>query len=202
MSTYRYIDEGDARPEVGVRLNLVNESMLSPVASHQSQAHESERDQEHERRRTGIDKAVHQVQEDIVTDLASRSLKREIRLACTQEVHRQIEPNQKVESTNVLREVPNTVPLVADSGRKVVGSVAFNVVMLDVVIVVRVPRVTHHWVENVWEQPIDKVILLAEDTAHMDMLMFQKSVCSHIVALHDAMEDSVPPMEIDVQVCG
>jgi len=202
MQTYGHIDEGDARPEVGVRLNLVNESMLSPVASHQSQAHESERDQEHERRRASVDKTVHEVQEDVVTDLASRSLEREIRLASTQEVHRQVEPDQKVEPTDVLRKVPNAVPLVANCRRKVVGSVAFNVVMLDVVIVVRVPRVAHHWVENVWEQPIDKVILLAEDTTHMDMLMFQESVCSHVVALHDAMEDSVPPMEIDVQVCG
>jgi hypothetical protein len=34
----------------------------------------------------------------------------------------------------------------------------------------------------------------------MDVLMFQECVCSHVPTLDDAMEYSVPPMEVDVQI--
>lgn len=39
-----YIDQRDARPEVRVRIHLVHKSMLSPVAHHQAETHQHERD--------------------------------------------------------------------------------------------------------------------------------------------------------------
>ena len=198
--TYRRINERNARPEVRVGLDLIDKGVLTPVASNESQAHESERDQKDKGRCASVDIIVHEVQENIVADLASACLKRKAGLTCTQEVQWQIEPDEKVEATNVLHKVPDAVSLVSNGGREIIGAVAFDMMVLDVVIVVRVPSVTHHWIKDVREDTIDQAILLAEHTTHVDVLMLQKGICAHVITLHDAMKHGVPPMEVGIQV--
>jgi hypothetical protein len=135
-------------------------------------------------------------------NLTTTGLERHHRLASAQEVAWQIEPDQEVESANVLQKVIDVVALVPDCGREIVRTVAFHVMMLDVVEVVRVPRMSHQWIQDVWEQLVDDSVLLVEHSTGVNVLMLQKRICSSIPTLHDAMKDGVPPVEVVEQVNG
>lgn len=60
----------------------------------------------------------------------------------------------------------------------------------------------HERIQDVREETIDQVILVAEHTTHVDVLVLQESVCTHIPPLHDAMKYSMPPIEVDVEIDG
>lgn len=47
-STYRYIDEGDTRAVVRVRVDWIDERVLAPVSNHQPAPHNGQREDEHE----------------------------------------------------------------------------------------------------------------------------------------------------------
>jgi hypothetical protein len=176
--------------------------VLSPVPCHERQAHEREGDQEDEDGSRGIDIFEQNVQERIIADLASAGFECHHRLASSQEVTWQIEPDQEVESAYVLQKVIDVVALVPDCGREIVRTVAFHVMVLDVVEVVRVPRMSHQWIQDVWEQLVDDSVLLVEHSTGVNVLMLQKRICSSIPTLHDAMKDGVPPVEVVEQVNG
>lgn len=75
--------------------------------------------------------------------------------------------------------------------------------VLDVVEVVRVPRVSHQRIEHVREQLVYNSILLAQNSSCMDVLMLQERVGASIPSLHDTMEDCMPPVEVVKEVdCG
>ena len=129
--------------------------MLAPVARHESQAHKSERNQKDKDCCASVNITVHKVQENVVAPFAHTSLERKVDLTGANKVHGQVEPNEEIESTDVLREIPNTIPLIPDSGREVIGSVAFHMMVLDVVIVIRVPGMTHERIQDVREGSVD-----------------------------------------------
>lgn len=66
-------------------------------------------------------------------------------------------------------------------------------VMLDMVVVVRVPCVAHQGVDDVGEESIDdsEAVRLGEDAPHVDMLVHHKSVGTHIIELYSEMENSM-----------
>jgi hypothetical protein len=65
--TYWNVDECDATPEITIRLQFIHKRMLAPIANHQSQAQLHERDQEHERRSSGV-QAVHAGHEGVARE--------------------------------------------------------------------------------------------------------------------------------------
>lgn len=66
-------------------------------------------------------------------------------------------------------------------------------VMLDVVIVVRVPCVAHQRVDDVGEESIDdsEARRLGEDAPHVNVLVHHKAVGAHIIELHSEVENSM-----------
>jgi hypothetical protein len=74
--------------------------------------------------------------------------------------------------------------------------------VFDMVKVIRVPCMAQQRIEDVREELIDESIFLIQDSSNMNMLVLQKSICSGIPALHDAMDDRVPPVETVEHVNG
>ena len=193
---YRNVNDSDARSEVRIRLRLVDECMLAPVSDHHSQSHDGQWQKKHEEGGSSIEIGKHGIQESVARKFAATRFESKIRLARAEEVPWQIEPDEDVESTEVVQEMPDIVALVPDRGRQVVRSVTFDVVMLDVVEIVRVPCVAHQRVHNVWECQIDQRVCLVQYAAHMYMLVHHQCVRAHVVELHDRMQWTVPPVEV------
>lgn len=91
-----------------------------------------------------------------------------------------------------MQEIPNVVPLVADGRREILGSIAFDVVMFDVVIIVRIPRVTHQGLQNVRKCPIEPGPVLGQYAIVVNMIVHhqRKTSCAPECESHmsDAME--------------
>jgi len=83
------------------------------------------------------------------------------------------------------------VALEADGRRQVARAVALDVVVLDVVVVVRVPGVAHEGVHDVGEEVVDEGEAAGEHAALVDVLVLEQGVGSHVVALHGDVEDGV-----------
>ena len=43
---------------------------------------------------------------------------------------------------------------------------------------------SHQWIENVWKDRIDKSVLLVQHTSHVDMLVHEESVGTHVIKLY------------------
>lgn len=145
--------------------------MLTPITCHESQPHKSERNQEHKYGRASVHTCEEKVQESIVAQLASTSLECEGRFPSSQEISGQIKPDQEVESSDISQEVPYIISLIANCGRKIIWAVALDVMVLDVMKVVRIPCMAHQRIEDIWEQLVDESIPLAQDSSHMNVLV-------------------------------
>lgn len=132
MVTHGDINEGDARPVVAVRLVSVNKRVLTPVADHQAKAHDRQRQYEDEDGSPPVE-LPHGVLQRIAAELPERRLAREERPVLADEVAWEVEPYKEVEPPNVVQEVPDVVTLVSDGGRLVVGAVALDVMMFNMV---------------------------------------------------------------------
>lgn len=155
--------------------------MLAPVSDHEAQAHDCEGEQEYERRGSRVDVRVHGVEEEVGCEFAAARFEREIGLAVGEEVARELEPDEEVEATEVVEEVEDVVALVADRRGEVVRAVAFDVVVLHMVEVVRVPGVAHQRVHDVRECKVDDGVGFVEDAAHVDVLVHHQCVGTHVV---------------------
>ena len=71
LKTYGNINYSDARPEVGVWLRLINESMLTPVPDHQPQPHNAERDEEYENSGATVHVGEHGIIKDVACNLTA-----------------------------------------------------------------------------------------------------------------------------------
>lgn len=201
MGTYGDVDQRDAGPVVGVGLVGVDERVLAPVAHHEPGAHQHERHQEDEEGRPAVDLEQRQ-ERGVVGQLPEGRLERERGAVFPEEVQRQVAPDEEVEASDVVQEVPDVVPLVAEGGGQVVGPVAFDVVVLHVVVEVCVPRMAHQRVGDVRERDIEQVdqrILLAQHTTAVDVLMHHECVRAHVVELHGGVDDSMQIREVVVE---
>lgn len=116
------------------------------------------------------------------------------------EIQGEFEPDEEEEAADVAEEVREVVALVAHGGGEVTGPVALDVVVLDVVVVVRVPRVAHQRIGDVGEDRVEEPEGLAEDPAHVDVLVHHEGVGADKVRLHDPVEDAMEPSEVVVEV--
>ena len=194
--TYGNVDDSDAGAEVRVRLDLVDKRVLCPVPNHHAEAHNGERNQEHETRSPRIHEGEHAIQEQVVSNLETACLEREIGLPRAKKVPRQIEPAEEVEAAHIVQEMPDIIPLVAHGGAQIVWSVGFDVVVLDVVEVVRVPGMAHERIRDIREHRIEERVCLAQDSTHVNVLVHHQCVRPHVVYLHGGMQRTVPPVEV------
>lgn len=81
-------------------------------------------------------------------------------------------------------------------------SITFDMMVLDVVVVVGVPRMAHERVCDVWEDGVDELESLLENAAHMNLLVHHKRVGAHVAQLHYKMQYSVDPGEIPEEKNG
>ena len=114
------------------------------------------------------------------------------------EIQGKFEPDEEEEAADVAQEIGEVVPLVTHGGGEVTWPVALDVVVLDVVIVVRVPRVAHQGIRDVGKDRVEEPEGLAEDTAHVDVLVHHQGVGANEVRLHDPVEDAMEPGEVVV----
>lgn len=67
--------------------------------------------------------------------------------------------------------------------------------MLDVVVKVGIPAVSHERVEDVGEQRVKEDELFAKNASHVNVLMHHEGIRAHIADLHKAVNKSVNPPE-------
>ena len=199
---YGDVDERDAAPKVRVGLDLVHEGVLAPVAHHEPETHQRERDEQRPHGRAQVDEARGAVQEQVGAGLGSARLERGARLALAHEVRRQVDPDEEKEAGDVVGKVPGVVALVADGGAEVVGAVALDVMVLDVVVVVCVPGVAHERIEDVGEGAVEPGEARRQDAAHVDVLVHHERVGAHVVELHGEVEEGVRVGEAVEEVEG
>lgn len=75
-------------------------------------------------------------------------------------------------------------------------------VVLNMVIEVRIPRVAHEGVGNVGEDGIEKGEAFVQDPAHMDVLVHHQRVGADVADLHDEVQHRVDPGESPEQDDG
>lgn len=61
-------------------------------------------------------------------------------------------------SGHVVQKIQQVIPLVPESGREIIRAVGFDMVMLDVVILIRIPGMSHQRIENVCESRVQPYI--------------------------------------------
>lgn len=169
--------------------------MLAPVANHQAEAHDGQRQQEHKDGRPPVE-LPHGVLQGVAAELPEGRLEREHRPVLPEEVEGKLEPDEEVEAPDVVQEVPEAVALVPDGGAQVVRAVALDVVVLDVVVEVRVPGVAHEGVQQVGEGEVEPGVGLVEDAAAVDVLVHHQRVGAGVGDLHDGVHDAVDPGEV------
>lgn len=144
---YRNINQCDTRAVVRVRINGVHESVLAPVSHHETTAHDRERENKHEHGRPGIDIVVEQVDSDIVAEFPECGPAGIFELALPEEVERKLEPDEEKEPANVTGKVPATIAIVEHGRAEVLLAISLDVVVLDMVVVIGVPRVSEHGIQ-------------------------------------------------------
>ncbi|TKW51113.1 hypothetical protein CTA1_12224 [Colletotrichum tanaceti] len=195
----------DAGAKVRVRLVGVDEGVLAPVADHQAQAEQQQRAEEDKGGGAAVE-AVQGAEDGVVAELPEGRLPGVAQLALAEEVARQVEPDEEEEAGDVAEEVEGVVALVADGGGQVVGPVALDVVVLDVVVEVGVPGVAHEGVGDVGEGgvegPQEAAGLPGEDAAHVDVLVHHEGVGADVVELHGHVQRAVDVAETAEQQQG
>jgi len=112
-----------------------------------------------------------------------------------------LDPRIYEEAAKVFEKLEGLVSLVVNGRRQVLGAVAFNMVHLDMVVEVRVPRVAHQRSCYVGEEAIDESILLLEDAIVVDVVVEEERKGAGVPDGEDGMEDGVEPCEVVVEVC-
>lgn len=192
QKTYRNVNERDARSVVRVWLLIVDKGVLAPIAHHHTQTHQDKGDQKDA---NGCLPVVLEgrVQQHVAAQLPEEGLGGESVPLARDKVERQLGPDQHDEAADVVQKVPERVPLVAHGGGQISGAVALDVVVLDVVVKVGIPRVSHERVEQVGERVVKEAEALVQDTAHMNVLVHHQRVGAHVGQLHQRVQDSVNP---------
>ena len=110
--TYWYIDECDAGPQIMVRINFVDQRMLSPVREHHCQAHEEQWSKQRKCRCLGVDVKGHEIQKCVAAHLGCKCSKGQSGLVLLEEVEWKVEPDEKEEAPFIAQEVEYVVSLV------------------------------------------------------------------------------------------
>ena len=193
--THRDVNQSDAGAKVRRRIDLVHQRMLAPIAHHHRNPHQQQRQQKDKRRRPRIRTHKQHRQHSVRAQLPARSLRRHPVLALLRKVKRQLNPDQKQEPAHVRQEITQLVSLVAYRRRQVLGPVPFDMVVLDVMVVVGVPRMAHQRVRDVREQHVEQPVLAVQNAAHVDVLVHHQRVRAHVPPLHQQVQHAVQPAE-------
>lgn len=186
----RNIDQGNARPKIRVWLVLVNKGVLSPVTDHQGDTEQTKGDDQNNDG-GGMVEAPGSVDGSIGAQLPEARLSSQHRPAGTPEVAGQVQPDEEVEAAQVVQEIDKAVTLVAYGGREIVGPVALDMVVLDVVVEVAVPRVAHEGVHDIGEQRVEQGKATVQHAVLVDVLVLEQRVGPNVGGLHEHVQDGM-----------
>lgn len=108
--------------------------MLAPVAYHQAQPHDGEREDEHEGGRAGIDVVVEHVDGDVVADFPEGTFGGVLELPLPPEVQREFQPDEEDEAPDISEEVGDAIAVVVHRCAQIIPAIPLDVVVLDVVV--------------------------------------------------------------------
>lgn len=202
ISTYRDINQGNTRPKVRIRIDLIDKRVLTPVAHHEAYAQEHKREDECEESRARVHPLIERVDGAVIAQLPRPSLDSQQSLALADKVERELEPDKEEKAADVAQEIAEVVALVPHCGRQIAGPVALDMVVFDVVVEVRVPGMAHERVRDVGEERVEGPEGSGQNTAHVDVLVHHQRVAADIVGLHDPVQEAMEPGEVVVQVDG
>lgn len=157
VETHRNINQCDTGQVIRIRVGRIHESMLAPVTDHQSQAHDGERKDEHERGSAGIDVVVEHINSNVATHFPEGTFGCILELPLSPKVHWELQPNEKDEPAHIGQEVGDAVAVIVHRCTQIVRTVTLDVVVLDVVVKVRIPRMAVHGVQQVWEKHVEQI---------------------------------------------
>lgn len=131
--TYWYINKCDTRSVVRVRLFIVDESVLPPIADHEPKSHKDEGQQVNTCCCLWVELEKRD-EEDVCADLPEERLCAEKIALLREKIQRKLEPDEEKESSGIVKEVEGTITLVTHGGRQIGRSVSFHVVMLHMMV--------------------------------------------------------------------
>lgn len=190
----RNIHQRHTRAVIRVGLIGVDKRVLAPVADHESDAEEEQRQPKDKRRGRGVGLEGGK-QRNVAANLPEGGLAGQHGPAGPPEVARQVEPHKEEEAAEVHEEVRQAVALVTDRRRQVARAVALDVVVLDVVVEVAVPRVAHERIHDVGKQLVDDGKAAGEHAALVDVLVLEQRVRPHVGALQRDVQDGMEVAE-------
>lgn len=155
---YCNIDQSNAGEEIRVGIRRIHEGVLAPITHHKTQTHDGKWENKDEKSGARINVGIEQVDGDIVAEFPESRFEGKFDLALPPEIQRELQPDQKDESAHVARKVEDAVSVVEHGGAQVVLAVALDVVVFDMVVVVRVPSMAHHGIKYVGEEGVEEII--------------------------------------------
>lgn len=170
--------------------------MLSPVSSHKSQSQQKEWEYDNHKGSSRIEKPPQAIHGKVAKALGPCGTGGQLVLLLAHKIQGQVQPDQKVEAADVLGKVPGVVALKVDSRRQVSWAVALDVVVLDVVVVVRVPGVAHEWIQDEGEGAVQPGPALGQHAALVDVLVHHERVRGHVEELHEEVQHAVGPGKV------
>lgn len=138
----------------------------------------------------------HEVQESVGAVFRNGGLQGQFVILLAGKVEREVEPDQEEESSDVVQEVPDVVSLVSKGGGKIVRAVAFDVVVFDVVVVVRVPGMTHERFQDVREAEVEDRPVFRQHAVVVDVVVHQEGEGARAPEGESRVEDAMDPGEV------
>lgn len=169
--------------------------MLSPISHHHTDAHDKQWQDECEHCRASV--YICEVEDQAQTrDFLDECLDCQLVLLVLVEVMWKLNPAEEEEAEEILQELSHLVALIIDCGRQIGRAVALYVVHLNMMVVVRVPSMTHQWACNVWEEFIHQGVRLAKNAIVVDMVVKHQCKWASVPNSKDGMCDGMNPMEV------
>ena len=199
LTTHRHVNQRDARSKIRVWVHLVDKSVLSPISHHQPDAHHSKRQSECEKCGAEIP-FQHHHDEHITCQLGCACLDGQTISLFTDKVKRELDPNEGEKSSNIAREMQERVALIPNGGRKIVRAIALAVMVLDVVVKIRIPSVSHEGLQDIRNQMIEKCVLFCQHAVIVNMVVQHKGERSTVPTHHDTVTDGMGIGEVVKEV--
>jgi hypothetical protein len=146
--------------------------MLTPISYHHAKSENVHGDHKRKKSTERIATAKQEPHEcQLATNFANSCVECTYRPSPLQKVEREFNTREEVKPSKVDCKACTAVTLVTQGGGQVPRPIAFHVVVLDVMVKVRVPRVTQKRAENIVHDMVQHTILLLEDTLVVGMIV-------------------------------
>ena len=145
--THRNIDQCNTGAEIGVGILGINKRMLAPISDHETHSHDSQREDQREECCARVDIVVENINHGVVAQFPECGPDGILGLSLSPKVHRKVKPYKKKEPANIAGKVKEAVAVAPHGCAQIIRTISLDVVVFDVVVKVRIPRVSEKRVE-------------------------------------------------------